>query len=204
VLDDVQATWSGVFEASGLSYQTAQLVLYRDAVESACGVAPAATGPFYCPADANVYLDLSFYDTLRERYGASGDFAEAYVIAHEIGHHVQHQIGTMEAMRRAQQERPEAANELSVALELQADCYAGVWGASVDARAARARRPRGGARGSRGGRRRPPRRPRRPHPPAGDLHARLVGATHALVPDRLRHGRSGRLRHLRRALSTSS
>jgi uncharacterized protein len=134
VLDDVQATWSGVFAQSGLTYQDAQLVLYRDAVESACGVAPAATGPFYCPADANVYLDLSFYETLRERYGASGDFAEAYVIAHEIGHHVQHQIGTMEAMRRAQQERPEAANEVSVALELQADCYAGVWGASVDAR----------------------------------------------------------------------
>jgi uncharacterized protein len=134
VLDDLQATWSEVFAQSDLAYQDAQLVLYRDAVESACGVAPAATGPFYCPADANVYLDLSFYDTLRERYGAAGDFAEAYVLAHEIGHHVQHQIGTMAAMRRAQQERPDAANELSVALELQADCYAGVWASSVDRR----------------------------------------------------------------------
>jgi uncharacterized protein len=132
VLDDVQATWQELFEERGLTYQEAQLVLYRDAVESACGLAPAATGPFYCPADANVYLDLSFYETLRDRYGASGDLAEAYVIAHEIGHHVQAQTGTMEGMRRAQQSRPEEANELSVALELQADCFAGVWAAAAD------------------------------------------------------------------------
>jgi uncharacterized protein len=125
VLDDVQATWSGAFEGSGVAYRDAQLVLYRDAVESGCGVAPAATGPFYCPADMSVYLDLSFYEVLRERFGAPGDFAEAYVIAHEIGHHVQHLLGTMDAMRSAQQARPADANELSVALELQADCYAG-------------------------------------------------------------------------------
>lgn len=134
VLDDVQAVWDDVFERSGLDYQEARLVLYRDAVESGCGVAPSAAGPFYCPTDGNVYLDLSFYDTLKQRYGAPGDFAEAYVIAHEIGHHVQTQTGTMTEMRRAQQAQPAGANELSVALELQADCYAGVWSASADAR----------------------------------------------------------------------
>lgn len=134
VLDDIQQVWSDAFQRSGLGYQDAQLVLYRDAVESGCGVAPASAGPFYCPTDGDVYLDLSFYDTLRQRYGAPGDFAEAYVIAHEIGHHVQTLIGTMDEMRRAQQARPAAANQLSVALELQADCYAGVWAASADAR----------------------------------------------------------------------
>jgi uncharacterized protein len=134
VLDDVQAVWDDVFERSGIDYQDAQLVLYRDAVESGCGVAPSAAGPFYCPTDGKIYLDLSFYDTLKERYGAPGDFAEAYVLAHEIGHHVQAQIGTMTEMRSAQQARPAAANELSVALELQADCFAGVWAASADAR----------------------------------------------------------------------
>jgi len=135
VLDDVQVVWDDVFERSGIDYQDAQLVLYRDAVESGCGVAPSAAGPFYCPTDGKVYLDLSFYDTLKQRYGAPGDFAEAYVLAHEIGHHVQAQIGTMTEMRRAQQAQPAAANELSVALELQADCYAGVWAASADSRA---------------------------------------------------------------------
>ncbi len=134
VLDDLQATWREAFQASDLTYREADLVLYRDAVESGCGVAPSATGPFYCPADGDVYLDLSFYDTLRERYGAPGDFAEAYVIAHEIGHHVQNQLGTMAAARDEQQTRPSAANAVSVALELQADCYAGVWAASADRR----------------------------------------------------------------------
>ena len=134
VLDDVQATWTDLFEGSDLAYQDADLVLYRDAVESACGVAPSATGPFYCPVDGDVYLDLSFYDTLRERYGAPGDLAEAYVIAHEIGHHVQNLLGAMDAVRQEQQARPALANDLSVALELQADCYAGVWAASADAR----------------------------------------------------------------------
>lgn len=133
VLDDVQVTWRGAFEGSGIAYDDATLVLYRDAVASGCGVAPSAAGPFYCPADMSVYLDLSFYEALRERYGAPGDFAEAYVIAHEIGHHVQNLLGTYDAMRSAQQARPADANALSVALELQADCYAGVWAASADA-----------------------------------------------------------------------
>ena len=134
VLDDLQATWSDAFDRSDLVYRDATLVLYRDAVESGCGVAPSASGPFYCPADAGVYLDLSFYETLRERYGAPGDFAEAYVLAHELGHHVQNLIGTMAEVRQAQQAQPGAANEWSVALELQADCYAGVWAASAEAR----------------------------------------------------------------------
>jgi uncharacterized protein len=134
VLDDVQATWHELFAQRGADYPAATLVLYRDAVESGCGVAPAATGPFYCPADTSVYLDLSFYETLRDRYGAAGDFAEAYVIAHEIGHHVQRLTGTMDEVRRFQAADPSAANELSVMLELQADCYAGVWAAAADRR----------------------------------------------------------------------
>lgn len=134
VLDDVQAAWTDAFERSDLDYREATLVLYRDAVESGCGVAPAAAGPFYCPTDESIYVDLSFYDTLSERYGATGDFAEAYVIAHEIGHHVQSLTGRLEEMRAAQQRRPGEANALSVALELQADCYAGVWAATADAR----------------------------------------------------------------------
>src|SRR5690606_5346877 len=132
VLDDLQATWSQ--QVTGGSYPAATLVLYRDAVQSACGVAPAAAGPFYCPLDTSVYVDLSFYDTLRERYGAPGDFAQAYVLAHEIGHHVQNIVGRLEEVRGAQAASPAQANQLSVALELQADCYAGVWAASADAR----------------------------------------------------------------------
>lgn len=132
VLDDVQATWSQL--VTGGSYPDATLVLYREAVQSGCGVAPAAAGPFYCPADSSIYIDLSFYDTLRDRYGAPGDFAQAYVIAHEIGHHVQNLVGTLGDVRGAQQSSPNEANALSVALELQADCYAGVWAASADER----------------------------------------------------------------------
>jgi predicted metalloprotease len=132
VLDDVQQTWSGL--VSDGTYPDATLVLYRDAVQSGCGVAPSAAGPFYCPTDQQLYIDLSFYDTLRERYGAPGDFAQAYVIAHEVGHHVQNLVGTLGDMRQQQQARPAQANALSVALELQADCYAGVWAASADAR----------------------------------------------------------------------
>lgn len=132
VLDDVQGTWSEL--VTGGTYPDATLVLYRDAVQSGCGVAPAAAGPFYCPNDTSIYVDLSFYDTLRDRYGAPGDFAQAYVIAHEIGHHVQNLVGTLSEVRGAQQAQPANANALSVALELQADCYAGVWAASADRR----------------------------------------------------------------------
>jgi predicted metalloprotease len=124
VLDDAQNTWEGKLP----QYQRARLVLFRDAVESACGLGQAATGPFYCPADGKVYIDLGFYTELRRRFGAPGDFAQAYVLAHEIGHHVQRLTGTDREVRRVQQARPDQANPLSVRLELQADCYAGIWG----------------------------------------------------------------------------
>lgn len=134
VLDDIQDTWTGVFNNSDLAYPDAQMVLFREAVQSACGVAPSAAGPFYCPVDRKMYIDLSFYDTLRQRYGAPGDFAEAYVIAHEIGHHVQNLLGTLGEVQSAQRAQPANANRYSVALELQADCYAGVWAASAGSR----------------------------------------------------------------------
>jgi predicted metalloprotease len=128
VLDDAQATWERLFQARGQSYQHAKLVLFRDAIQSACGFAQTASGPFYCPGDEKVYIDLGFYDELKQRFGAPGDFAQAYVLAHELGHHVQRLLGTEAQVREAQQRNPDAANQLSVALELQADCYAGVWG----------------------------------------------------------------------------
>jgi len=128
VLDDAQATWEKLFQGRGQPYQRAKLVLFRDAIQSACGFAEAATGPFYCPGDQRVYIDLGFYDELQQRFGAPGDFAQAYVLAHELGHHVQRLMGTEARVREAQEGRPEMANEYSVRLELQADCYAGVWG----------------------------------------------------------------------------
>ena len=134
VLDDAQQTWAGIFSSSNATYTDARLVLFRDGVQSACGYAQSATGPFYCPGDSQVYIDLGFYDELRDRFGAPGDFAQAYVLAHEIGHHVQRLSGTEAEVRRAQQRDPSRANQYSVALELQADCYAGVWANSAQAR----------------------------------------------------------------------
>jgi uncharacterized protein len=128
VLDDAQATWERLFQARGQPYEHAKLVLFRDAIQSTCGFAQAASGPFYCPGDERVYIDLGFYDELQRRFGAPGDFAQAYVLAHELGHHVQRLLGTEARVREAQQRDPDAANRLSVRLELQADCYAGVWG----------------------------------------------------------------------------
>ncbi len=124
VLDDVQATWPRLLG----QYREAQLVLFRGATESACGVGQSAMGPFYCPADQKVYLDLEFFDQLDRRFGAPGDFAQAYVIAHEIGHHVQNLVGIERQVRQLQQARPGQANALSVRMELQADCFAGLWG----------------------------------------------------------------------------
>ena len=128
VINDVQKTWEAEFPKLGGTYQRATLVLFRDGTRSGCGFAESAMGPFYCPSDRKVYLDLGFFDELRSRFGAPGEFAEAYVIAHEFGHHVQTLLGIDEKMRRAQAERPSQKNELSVLLELQADCLAGVWG----------------------------------------------------------------------------
>lgn len=134
VLNDTQNIWSQVLPAQGVPYRHAKLVLFRDAYDSACGMAQSATGPFYCPEDEKVYIDLGFYDELRQRFGAPGEFAEAYVLAHEIGHHVQKLLGIEGKVRAAQEQNPQAANQLSVALELQADCFAGVWGHSTQQR----------------------------------------------------------------------
>jgi uncharacterized protein len=125
VLDSVQASWARTLPAMGVPYRDAHLVLFRDYSESACGFAETATGPFYCPGDQKVYIDLGFYRELRDQFGAAGDFAQAYVLAHEIGHHVQMLMGTEARVRRRGQDQ-------SVRLELQADCYAGIWAHVAD------------------------------------------------------------------------
>ena len=129
VLADTEDVWTKIFQENGMTYEKPKLVLFRDGVQTACGGASSASGPFYCPEDRKVYMDLAFFDELQSRFGAKGgDFAIAYVIAHEIGHHVQTLMGTSGKMRQAQQQTNEAgANKLSVALELQADFYAGLW-----------------------------------------------------------------------------
>ncbi|MBU7584630.1 MAG: zinc metallopeptidase [Nostoc sp. TH1S01] len=128
VLADTEDTWTEIFQQSGERYVKPKLVLYSDAVESACGFARSAVGPFYCPQDQKVYIDLSFYRDLKNRYQAPGDFAQAYVIAHEVGHHVQNLLGISEQVRSRQQRADQVeANQLSVRQELQADCFAGVW-----------------------------------------------------------------------------
>lgn len=128
VVQDTEDLWTQVFLENGMSYVPATVVLFTDTDRSACGLADARTGPFYCPADQTVYIDLAFYETLRTQFGAPGDFAQAYVIAHEVGHHVQNLLGILPEYARAQQSMSEAeANAYSVRIELQADCYAGVW-----------------------------------------------------------------------------
>jgi predicted metalloprotease len=134
VLDDAQRTWRDQFAQQGKEYRNAKLVLFRNSVDSACGLASSATGPFYCPGDHRVYIDLGFYGELKNRFGAPGDFAQAYVLAHEIGHHVQNLLGIDGQVRQAQSSDPRARNQLSVRLELQADCLAGVWGHSTEQR----------------------------------------------------------------------
>ncbi|MEO8597677.1 MAG: neutral zinc metallopeptidase [Candidatus Solibacter sp.] len=131
VLYDVQSTWEQKLPQAGTAYRHTKLVLFRDLTPSGCGTAQSATGPFYCPADEKVYIDLSFFEELRDRFGAPGEFAQAYVLAHEIGHHVQRLLGTEAKVRRLQRGDPSQANPLSVQLELQADCYAGLWGHST-------------------------------------------------------------------------
>jgi uncharacterized protein len=131
VLDDAQRFWRQQFEAAGKPYERAKLVLFRNQVSSGCGLASSATGPFYCPLDQKVYIDLGFFDELRRRFQAPGDFAQAYVLTHEIGHHVQQQLGIEQDVRRQIQQNSGDANELSVQLELQADCLSGVWARST-------------------------------------------------------------------------
>jgi predicted metalloprotease len=134
VLDDVQATWATILPKFGASFHPARLVLFRNSTDSGCGTAQSVMGPFYCPLDERVYLDLGFFEELKQRFGASGDFAQAYVLAHELGHHIQHLLGTDARVRQLQESNPSEANQLSVRLELQADCYAGVWAHSTDQR----------------------------------------------------------------------
>ena len=129
VLGDTEETWSTIFTERGATYPPPTLVLFTNATPSACGLGQSATGPFYCPSDQKVYLDLSFFQDLESRFGAPGDFAQAYVVAHEVGHHVQTVTGTSSRVAAARQSASEReANALSVRQELQADCYAGVWG----------------------------------------------------------------------------
>jgi len=134
VLDDAQSVWRQKFDEMGRRYSDATLVVFSDSVASGCGSASAAMGPFYCPADEKVYIDLDFYRELRSRFGAPGDFAQAYVLTHEIGHHVQHLFGIDRLVREQQSSAGGSANELQVAMELQADCLAGVWANSTDQR----------------------------------------------------------------------
>jgi predicted metalloprotease len=134
-LDDIQGFWASE-DGLGGRYEDAKLVLFSGAVTTGgCGNAPSSVGPFYCPRDANAYIDLSFFRQLKDQFGAPGDFAQVYVLAHELGHHVQNLLGTSDEVNRAQQgSSQEKANELSVRLELQADCYAGIWGHSAQER----------------------------------------------------------------------
>lgn len=134
VLDSAQGEWAAIFPRLGSQYRPAKLVLFREAIQSACGFAESATGPFYCPGNEKVYIDLGFYDELTSRFGAAGDFAQAYVLAHELGHHVQNLLGIEQQVSQARQRHPESQNELSVRMELQADCFAGVWGATYQAK----------------------------------------------------------------------
>lgn len=131
VMDDVQQVWTEQFDKANRQYEPTTLNIFEDVVDTGCGRATSATGPFYCPADSQAYLDLGFFRELRTRFGAPGDFAQAYVVSHEVAHHVQNLLGINEDVRRLQQQNPEDANELSIRLELQADCFAGVWAFST-------------------------------------------------------------------------
>jgi uncharacterized protein len=135
VLDDTQKTWAKLLpEQTSKQYRHAKLVLYRGYTQSGCGNAQSATGPFYCPEDEKVYIDLGFFDELRQRFGAPGEFAEAYVLAHELGHHVQKILGIEQKVSQLQESDPRQRNPLSVRLELQADCFAGIWAHSTQER----------------------------------------------------------------------
>jgi uncharacterized protein len=135
VIDDIQNAFAKQFAAEGKKYERAKLVIFTEAVDTGCGLSSSAIGPFYCPPDHRAYIDLSFYRELKSRFGAPGDFAQAYVLAHEIGHHLQNILGTDDRVRAQQRSDRRRENELSVRMELQADCYAGVWAHSTSQRA---------------------------------------------------------------------
>ena len=192
VMRDVQGTWG---ELLGSRYQPTRAVLFRDSIDSACGFAEAATGPFYCPQDGRVYLDLGFFQELQDRFGAPGEFARAYVLAHEVGHHIQRITGIESRTRRAREMNPGADNAISVMVELQADCFAGVWGHA-------AQQPGRAAQG-------------KVELEPGDVEAGLraaaaIGddrlqrmATGHIMPDRFTHGSSAqRVEWFRRGLTT--
>ncbi len=134
VLDDVQNTWAKILANNNVRFTPARLAIFRNSTDSGCGPAQSAMGPFYCPLDQEVYIDLGFYDELKSKFGASGDFAQAYVLAHELGHHIQHLTGVDARVRQAEESNPDQANQYSVRLELQADCYAGVWASTTQQR----------------------------------------------------------------------
>lgn len=164
VLADTEDTWGAIFAAAGRTYEVPTLVLFSEAVRTACGIGAAASGPFYCPADRKVYVDLTFYDELQRRFGAPGDFAQAYVIAHEIGHHVQTLLGISQRTQALRARASEAeANDWSVRQELQADCFAGLWAHHAERS--------------------------RPFLEAGDVEEGLNAAS-AIGDDRLSHGRA--------------
>src|SRR6476620_1583905 len=134
LLNDAQKTWAGTLSNQGVQYRHAKLVLFRNSIDSACGMAQSASGPFYCPTDEKIYIDLAFYSELKQRFGAPGEFAEAYVLAHEMGHHVQKLLGIERKVVEAERANPRQANLYSQKLELQADCFAGIWGHSTEQR----------------------------------------------------------------------
>lgn len=134
VLNDAQKTWAATLSDQGVQYRHAKLVLFRNSIDSACGMAQSASGPFYCPTDEKIYIDLAFYSELKQRFGAPGEFAEAYVLAHEVGHHVQKLLGIERKVVEAEKANPRQANLYSQKLELQADCFAGIWGHSTEQR----------------------------------------------------------------------
>ena len=198
--DDVQIMWDrDIFEPAGRSYEYTEIVLFTQRTNSACGAASAGVGPFYCPADRLVYLEETFFRELARRFGAPGDFARAYVLAHEFGHHVQTLLGIEGDVRRQQRANPDDANELSVRLELQADCFAGVWANSVYDREAvnDADIEEGLNAAAAVGDDRLQQQTSGSCEP-GHVHARHVRAAHDVVPSRLRIGRSRGLRHVQR------
>ena len=197
ILADTEDVWNRVFSANNLKYEEPALVLFSGSARSACGFASAASGPFYCPGDRKVYIDLAFYEELRRRFKAPGDFAQAYVIAHEVGHHVQNLTGVLPEFNRRRQSLSEReANQLSVRVELQADCYAGVWAHFTQQKGLlEARRHRGGAERGAPDRRRRDSEAHAGLCGAGRFQSRLLGTARALVPARLVVGQGLGLRY---------